>query len=606
MPQGLPTHSRITARYPYYKRLDRSVRVEEKVENRKNKKKKKISWRKVLGFASLSLLIYFILALSLLSANALISDELFLTHSETLKVVSPGETAEFDFVIENSSYFKKEFHLKLAKNIPKGWIASFCDTQTCFYEETTYFLEGKRKESFKVKIDVPESSEKDLEGSATLLLFEDEELKESFKSIARAGLREALRIELKDTLELEVGRKYILKVENLGNVKDSYKIYLERLSSGWKAQLSHKKIEIEALQWKEIEVKLIPEKNAGDLGEMKVTVRSESNESIEEEVLLKTEFASVREFSLRVQDEYILKETGSYIEFEIDNEGNLPETFEVYLVSYPLEWRVEVLNSRKTIDPQESEKIMVFVEPKGNLKNTSLILSVSNSREFKNLNLKLSVETLQGRAILAEYFTATWCFVCKYGEAALERLVQEFPNLLVLNYHIEDNLTTEGSDKRAQGLYEIQANIVTAIFNGNKYANYSSGGEEVLYIKYKEKIEELQNLPLKVEISMSGSYIEDKVEVSARLKPLSPLGEYDVYFVVFRDNFSYQNSVKRWIVRETLGPFRVNLRDVVSLSQSFVIPQSPGNTGIGGVGVVVIIQDPFTKEIIASGVYNFG
>ena len=190
--------------------------------------------------------------------------------------------------------------------------------------------------------------------------------------------------------------------------------------------------------------------------------------------------------------------------------------------------------------------------------------------------------------------------MCSYGERALRQLATEVDSLIVLVYHIKDDLEPPTAQKRISGLYGFADAVSTLVINGNKHVYYTSGGEGTIYFRYKKIIEEMLSAPIKAEINISGHTITNTAYITAEIHSFVT-GTVDVWIVLFKNDFEYRGEVKQYIVRDVADPRRITLSDgEVMVSCEFTLPEGES---FEGYGVVVIIQDPETLEVIQANSY---
>jgi hypothetical protein len=166
---------------------------------------------------------------------------------------------------------------------------------------------------------------------------------------------------------------------------------------------------------------------------------------------------------------------------------------------------------------------------------------------------------------------------------------------------LKDDIETPGSQKRTYGVYGFTDTVSTLIINGTKHVYYSSGGEGAIYFRYKKIIEELLSEPLKAEIYVSGRTLGNIAYVTAEIHSYGS-GTYDVYFVLFKNNFDYRGgNTKQYIVRDVADPQNLYLTEggETTVSCEFVLPAGDAE----GYGIVVIIQDPETLEVLQANSY---
>ena len=290
-----------------------------------------------------------------------------------------------------------------------------------------------------------------------------------------------------------------------------------------------------------------------------------------------------------------------YISFDIINMGDSADVYYVNATCLSAGWEVHCYPDTVVVDAKRSERMKVYVK-RGEGRSTSVIITAtSESGLSKNIKVSLYVQETQGKTVLAEYFTGTWCYVCSYGERALRQLAEEYENLIVLVYHLKDEVETPGSQKRSRDVYGFTDTVSTLVVNGVKHVYYTSGGEGTIYFKYKKIVEELLLEPMKAEIYISGHTVKNTAYITAEVHPYVS-GDYNVYFVLFKNDFALRGETKQYIVRDVADTQQIHLTQggETMVSCEFILP---AGESFQGYGVVVIIQDPETLEIIQANSY---
>lgn len=534
------------------------------------------------------LVLYTIMAISIFSVFALQDQTPTFVEGSLFQQVTPGEEATFTISVKNPSLLEKEFSLTLEKDIPSGWMASFCDGTQCFYESCTIKVGSFKTIELEVNII---TDTKDQTGTARLVLYYEGKIQEACAFTVETTEKPQFTAEITGSNPDVNGVVFSVKIENTGNVPDGYTLFVP---PGVSAKVSTDKTQLEPGEKKEVTV-LIEEKKS-----INTSLIVTSDSGLSETLYLISEKTAKYDFELYSPSEFYMNGTQTEVSFDIINMGDTQDTYSVNATCLSSGWEALCSFNTVTIDSRKSERIAVLIK-RGEGKSTPVIVTaVSESGLSKNIKLNVYTQETQGKTILAEYFTGTWCYVCSYGEHALRQLKEEYNNLIVLVYHIKDDIETPGSLKRSRDLYGFTETVSTLVVNGNKYIYYSSGGEGTIYFKYKKVIEEMLSQSLKAEIYISGRTMGNAASVTAEIHSYVS-GNYDVYFVLFKNDFPSRGEIKQYIVRDVADPQRVSLsKGEVMVSCTFTLP---AGESFQGYGVVVIIQDPGTLEVIQANSY---
>lgn len=538
----------------------------------------------VLSFCVL----YTVLAVSIFSVFALQGQAPTFVKGTLEGEVEPGEEVTFSISLKNPSILGREFTLILEKDIPLGWVASFCDGTQCFYEECTDELQSLEEREFTVNVI---TDTVDHAGTLQLMMYYDGTIQEIVDYSVKTTKKAQFTAELLEDVPDQDGAAFRVKITNTGNVPDVYTVFVP---SGVTASVTEDTIELEPGHEKEVAVH-IEEK-----GSINTSVVVTSQSGLSETLYLICERHFTYDFELYSPREFYIDQSEAEITVDIINMGDVTDVYTVSATCLSPGWEVHCYHETVSVDPKKSERIKVWIK-RGEGKSTSVIVTAtSESGLSKNAKLNVFLQETQGKTVLAEYFTGTWCYVCSYGERALRQLAEEFEDLVVLVYHLKDEIETPGSQKRAVGLYGFTDNVSTLVINGNKHLYYSTGGEGTIYFKYKNIIQELLSEMLKVEIYTSGHTVQNTAYVTAEIHSYIQ-GTYDVYFVLFKNDFEYRGETKQYIVRDVSDPIRITLTEEGTMvSCEFELP--PGDS-FEGYGVVVIVQNYETLEVIQANSY---
>lgn len=533
------------------------------------------------------LILYAVLAVSLFSVFALQDQTPVFVEGMNNREVNPGEEVTFAITLKNPSVLNKEVLLVLEKELPSDWIASFCSDTQCFYESCETVVTSLGEQEFTVNVITNTTGQT---GTVHLFLYCNEKLQETATFTVKTKRNASFTAELTGNKRNVSEVSFGVRVTNTGNVPDVYTVFVP---PGVYARVSDDIIELEPGEQKEITV-YIEQKESINTS---LVVKSDSG--VSKTLYLICEQAANYNFELYSAQEFYIDELETEITFTIINTGDAPDTYTVSATCLSPGWDVACNPEQVIIEPKKSERITVFIV-RGEGKNASVIATAtSTSGLSKNIKMGIYVQETQGKTVLAEYFTGTWCYVCSYGERALRQLAEEIENLIVLVYHLKDDIETAGSQKRSKGVYGFTDTVSTLVINGTKHVYYTSGGEGAIYFKYKKIVEELLSESLKAEIFVSGRTVENVAYITAEIRPYTT-GTYDVYFVLFKNNFVYKGETKHYIVRDVVGPQQVYLAgEGTMVSCKFVLPA--GDTE--GYGVVVIVQSPHTLEVIQATSY---
>ncbi|MBU7013958.1 MAG: hypothetical protein HXS52_05130 [Theionarchaea archaeon] len=538
-------------------------------------------------FALSFVVLYAVLAASIFSVFAFQDQSPALIQGVGEREVTPGGEASFTIQVKNPSILKKDITLNLEKDLPSGWMASFCDETQCFFESCSVTLDSLGEKSYFVHVITDETGQA---GTVSVEMVHQGEIQKDITFTVTTTKQADFTLELTSS-ERELSEvAFDVLIVNTGNVEDSFTV---SLPPGVAARVSEDAVTLKPGEKKELTVYI--EGSSAVNTSLIVT----SREGVSRTLYLINEQALTYDFEMYAAKDFYIEEEEATISFDIINTGDAPDTFSVSATCLAPEWEVACTPQALDLEAKKSGRIVLSVK-RGKGKSASIIATASSTSGLsKNIKLNIFLQETQGKTVLAEYFTGTWCYVCGYGERALRQLAEEIENLIVLVYHLKDDIETSGSAKRATGLYGFTDTVSTLVVNGTKYAYYSSGGEGAIYFKYKKIIEEMMAEPLKAEIYVSGRTVESVAYITAEIHSYTS-GTYDVYFVLFKNNFEYRGEIKQYIVRDVTGPQRVTLLGEVLVSTEFILPAGEPYEGYG---VVVIIQDPRTLEVLQATQY---
>jgi len=535
------------------------------------------------------LVLYIVLAVSIFSVLALQDQSPVLIKDSLEKEIEPGKEVNFSISVKNPSILEKECTLTLEKELPSGWMASLCDESQCFYESCTITLEPLQKRQFTVNMISGTGGQS---GTAQLLMHFEGTQKEAATFTVRTRRKAHFTAELLENNPDLKGVSFTVRVANTGNVPDQYTVFVP---SGVTARVSEDTMTLQPGESKDIIV-YIEQKES-----INTSLVVKSDTGLSETLYLICERTFSYDFELYSAREYYLDQKEAEISFDIINMGNVSDTYSVDAVCLSSGWEAHVYPETIVVGSKRSERMTVYVK-RGEGRSTSVIITAtSESRLSKNIKMSIYVQETQGKTVLAEYFTGTWCYVCSYGERALRQLAEDYENLVVLVYHLKDDIETPGSQKRTQTVYGFTDTVSTLVVNGTKHVYYTSGGEGTIYFRYKKIIEELLAEIVKAEMYISAHTQGDTAYVAAEIHPYVS-GAYNVYFVLYKNDFAYRGETKQYIVRDVADPQRIYLTEggEIMVSCEFTLPKGES---FQGYGVVVIIQHPETLEVIQASSY---
>ena len=539
-------------------------------------------------FILLFFVIYAVLAVSIFSVFALQDQVPELVGNSAEKEIQSGEEASFTVLVRNPSILEKEFSLALEKELPSGWLASLCDETQCFYEECALVIGPRQEQHFTVNIIADTVGS---EGCVRLLLYFEGTFQKMVKFSAKTREKPHFTAELIENTQDQKGVLFRLRITNTGNVPDWYTVFVP---SGVSATVSESTIELEPGEEKDFTVYIEENQNINT----SVVITSQSG--LSETLYLICERNFHYDFELYSAREFYIDQPETEVTFDIINMGDASDVYRLSATCLSPEWEAHCYPDTVAVDSKKSERIRVLIK-RGEGRSTSVIVTAtSESGLSKNIKMSIYVQETQGKTVLAEYFTGTWCYVCSYGERALRTLAEEFDNLIVLVYHLKDDIETPGSQRRTIGVYGFTDAVSTMVVNGMKHVYYSSGGEGTIYFRYKRIFEALLSESLRAEIYISGRTSQNTAYVTAEIHS-NVSGTYDVWFVLFKNDFEYRGETKQYIVRDTAIPQRVFLsQEELMVSCEFTLPEGES---FEGYGVVVIVQHPETLEVIQANSY---
>ncbi len=534
------------------------------------------------------IVLYAVLAVSLFSVFALQDQVPTFAVTVLEKEIEPGEEAAFSVSVQNPCILEKEISLVLEKDIPPGWIASFCSESQCFYDESTCKIGSREEKEFTVHII---TDTVDQSGKVKLVMYYQGKIEEISNFTVKTTVKFQFTAQLLENAPDDQGVAFRIRVTNTGNVKDAYTVFVP---SQVAAEVNEDALELEPGNDRVITIYIEGNQSINTA----VVITSDSG--LSETLYLICERNIQYDFEMYSAKDFYMDQSETEVTFDIVNMGDTTDTYTLHATCLSPGWEVQCYPDQIPIDPKKSERLKVWIK-RGEGKNASIIITAtSESGLSKNIKVNVYVQKTQGRTVLAEYFTGSWCYVCAYGERALRQLASELKDLIVLVYHIRDDLEPPSAQKRITGVYGFSDAVSTLVINGTKHVYYTSGGEGTIYFRYKNIIEELLATPIKAEIYVSGHTMGRTASITAEIHSYIT-GMYDVYFVLFKNDFEYRGEVKQYIVRDVADPYRVSLSEgEVMVSCEFTLPEGES---FEGYGVVVIIQSPKTLEVIQANSY---
>jgi len=529
-----------------------------------------------------------VLAVSIFSVFALQDQAPLLLFDQSEREIGTGEEVTYSITVKNPSILEKEFSLVLDKDIPAEWVASLCDQSHCYYDTCSASLGPLEECQYTVNVLTDTTGQT---GSVRLRLYYRDILQEVAKFTVTTPTEYQFSSHLVDTVVESDGVTFEIQIQNTGNTADTYSFLVP---PGVNAQIDEDSVELQPGESRNISVYI------EDIYSINTSLIIKSASKLEESLYLILEKEIESNFELYSPKEFYLDEEEGQITFDLINMGDCSDVYSITATCLSPNWEARLHRTTISVDTKKSERIEVIIK-RGEGKNSSVIISVtSESGITKNIKVIVYAQETQGKTVLAEYFTGTWCYVCSYGERALKQLAEEFENLIVLVYHLKDEIETPGSLIRSSGVYGFSDTVSTLVINGTKHIYYSSGGEGAIYFKYKSIIEDMLSDPLNAEIFVSGRTMQNTAYLTAKIRSYSP-HTCDVYFVLFKNDFKVRGELKQYIVRDVGDPQRIFLSEgEIQLSCEFELP---AGESFEGYGVVVILQDPYTLQVIQSTSY---
>jgi thiol-disulfide isomerase/thioredoxin len=158
------------------------------------------------------------------------------------------------------------------------------------------------------------------------------------------------------------------------------------------------------------------------------------------------------------------------------------------------------------------------------------------------------------RVILAEDFNATWCPYCPHARCALEQLLTEFPEqLLVAEHHVQDDLTLPWSTARKEEFYALNG-LPLVIFDGYRFHIGASSCEGSTTTYRNSILQRLAASPANP-VSVTGAYAVDldaqevTVTASFLLEAEADLGVTTAYFLIIEDDVTFGGVTYQHVTR---------------------------------------------------------
>ncbi|MBT4484487.1 MAG: redoxin domain-containing protein [Candidatus Latescibacteria bacterium] len=195
-----------------------------------------------------------------------------------------------------------------------------------------------------------------------------------------------------------------------------------------------------------------------------------------------------------------------------------------------------------------------------------------NTNSVLNLSERVETENNTQRNILVEMFTGTWCGWCPYGVEVLNEIQQNNDNIIVLAYHIDDEMAIEAGDKLKKIL---KPSYPQAAIDRIHYPDKEN--IPISRDTWEEKIIERSQIPSPISISFNTDYNTTTRTVSLDVITCTynelP-GKYRLNVVVCEDSLNYKQKITKkpykeidpyyhnHVVREMItGPFGESLNN---------------------------------------------
>lgn len=216
------------------------------------------------------------------------------------------------------------------------------------------------------------------------------------------------------------------------------------------------------------------------------------------------------------------------------------------------------------------------------------------------------------RPVVIEVFTASWCSYCFTAGHVIEQVINNYPDVVVIEYHMNDGLcenqiidksAVEYANARIGVYFDFFYYVPCAILNGLEEqcpeldTSYDEMAEAInrLSIEMAEK----QYLGLKLNGSLGSEQSELRAEINAPNGYPNPVR---FIFLLLQDNIAfnaenglkgYNCVVREFIAEETITFDSITELEIVKTTSSVIDPEI-----LKDVRPVVYIQDTLTKEIL--------
>ena len=227
--------------------------------------------------------------------------------------------------------------------------------------------------------------------------------------------------------------------------------------------------------------------------------------------------------------------------------------------------------------------------------STSLLTIVGCENE-RNPVSESETGALISRIVLAEIFESDGCPRCANAAPALERLQREATpdSLLILEYHINDDLALQECIDRALSLYNVEG-VPTVLFDGFNQRVISAITQEEAYKHYRQKFNaEIGRSPLTdCQIHSSYTISGDQVIVTAEITNVSKDYDYEdltLNFIIYEDIDTPENY-HHFVVRDILPGEVITSFQSQSHHQFQSISADLSETDLARIGIVVFVQD---------------
>ncbi len=209
--------------------------------------------------------------------------------------------------------------------------------------------------------------------------------------------------------------------------------------------------------------------------------------------------------------------------------------------------------------------------------------------------------------VLAEVFTATWCYWCPYADRGIERLATEegSDKIIVLEYHVNDAYAADGvsavtSKYGVAGYPSVMFDGIVSKVGANPDSGDGTDYDQLCYDAYSAVLSARTTLDATVSISATLSVANRVASVSATVTNLgdNPLSDLVIHSVIYED---LEEAEYLFVVRDIMYTQEVTtLSAGASQLYSSNSATLTSEADVNNIAAVIFVQDSNTNQVLDS------